>query len=277
MADRHENTLVSVVIPFRNAAAFLEDCCDSVKTQTYNYWEAILIDDNSSDESAEIATRFATMDSRFRVIKSDRLTEDQIGPWLPRNRGVREAKGQYVAFLDADDLWLPEKLDHQLYLLEHGQYDLCICPYYRFSDQTGCITELRKPPTRHWPALLKLINPIPLSAIIIKRELITTGFRAVSHEDYDAWRRLFASHNIRYASCDRALVAYRIHRENLTGSWWRKLRMRRAQQEAGGRSRRSITLPLFLLIHGLYFMRSVPWRLQSRSIKTMGFAHNSPV
>lgn len=277
MADRRERALVSIVIPIRDSAAFLEACCNSVKDQIYDHWEAILIDDNSSDESAEIASHIATTDSRFRLMTSGRLPEDPAGPWLPRNQGLQAARGQYVAFLDADDLWLPEKLNCQLKLLERGDYDLCICPYYRFSDQTGWITELRKPPTAHWPKLLKFINPIPLSTVVIRRDLMTTGFRAVCHEDHDAWRRLFATRNVRHVSCQQALAAYRIHRENLTGSWWRKLSMRRKQQKAGGGGRGAATLSLFLLIHGLYLLRSLPWRMQRRSIEAMGFTHAAAV
>lgn len=271
MAERHQRPLVSIVIPIRNSAAFLEKCCNSVKNQTYGHWEALLIDDNSTDESATIAARFVRTDSRFHLMASGRSAEDPPGPWLPRNQGLQASRGSYVAFLDADDLWLPEKLNVQLNLLEQEQYDLCICPYFRFSSQTGFITELRKPPTRHWPTLLKLFNPIPLSTVVIRRELMTTGFRAVCHEDHDAWRRLFATRHIRHVCCAQALAAYRIHPQNLTGSWWRKLSMKRAQQKEGVGRGGAVTLAFFLLIHSLYFLRSLPWRIQCKSIESIGF------
>lgn len=271
MAEVRERALVSIVIPFRNSAAFLTACCNSVIDQTYTHWEAILIDDNSSDESAHIAAHFATLDSRFHWLASGRLPEDPAGPWLPRNRGLRAARGQYVAFLDADDLWLPDKLNCQMKLLEQGGYDLCICPYYRFSDKNHLISERRRPPTGHWPTLLKVINPIPLSTVVIKRELIRDGFRAVCHEDYDAWRRLFSAGEIRYASCKKALAAYRIHPQSLTGSWWRKLTMRQIAQQADADLNRIIAWPLFILIHLLYQLQSIPWRLQRRLIESQGF------
>lgn len=270
MANSNAGNLVSIVIPIRDSAAFLADCCNSVKAQTYLNWEAILIDDNSSDESAQIANYYVTLDSRFRLITSGRLKGDSPGPWLPRNQGLKVARGKYVAFLDADDLWLPDKLKYQLNLLETGEYDFCVCPYFRFSDQTRSITELRRPATAHMPILLNFINPIPLSAVIIRRELMP-GFRAVCHEDHDAWCRLFAARSIRYANCDQALVAYRLHQKNLTGSWWRKLQMRLAQQKGASSVKSAITLPVFLLIHGLYLLQSIPWRIQRSSIDAMGF------
>lgn len=276
MAEHLARSLVSIVIPIRDSAAFLEDCCNSVRAQTHPHWEAILVDDNSKDESAAIAARFAQMDARFRLMSSERSAADTDGPWLPRNRGLEAARGNYVAFLDADDLWLPEKLNDQLRLLERDNGDLCVCPYFRFLDRTGWITELRKPPTRYWASLIKLMNPIPLSTVIIRRELMSAGFRAICHEDHDAWRRLFASRHVRYASCNQALAAYRIHRQNLTGCWWQKLQMKQAQQRAGGISKSAAALPLFLLIQGLYLLRSLPWRLRRIPIKTMGFTLTTP-
>ena len=80
MAEDRKQALVSIVIPFRNSAAFLTACCNSVIDQTYTHWEAILIDDNSRDESALIAAHFATLDSRFRLIASGRLPQDPAGP-----------------------------------------------------------------------------------------------------------------------------------------------------------------------------------------------------
>lgn len=271
MAETHQQTLVSIVIPFRNSAAFLEACCNSVINQTYPHWEAILINDNSNDESAKIAAHFAGLDLRFRLISSGRRPQDETGPWLPRNRGLQAARGSYVAFLDADDLWLPDKLNCQIKLLEQGDYDLCVCPYYRFSDKTSRISERRQPPAGHWPALLKIINPIPLSTVVIKSELIRNGFRAVSHEDHDAWQRLFATRKVRYASCKNTLAAYRIHPQSLTGTWRRKLTMRQAQAKASDTGKGTASWLLFLFLQSLYLLKSLPWRLQRRSIETLGF------
>lgn len=277
MAERHEQALVSIVIPIRNSAAFLEACCNSVINQTYAHWEAILIDDNSSDKSAEIAAHFAALDSRFRLIASGRLPEDPTGPWLPRNQGLRTARGHYVAFLDADDLWLPDKLYCQLKLLEQGGYDLCIGPYFRFSDKSGWICERRQPLTVYWPALLKIINPIPLSTVLIRREFISDGFRAVCHEDHDAWQRLFSTRKVRYVSCKKTLVAYRVHPQSLTGNWRRKLTMRKAMQSNSPGRHYIVIWPLFLLIQFIYQLKSLHWRLQRRPIESQGFQKTQPI
>jgi teichuronic acid biosynthesis glycosyltransferase TuaG len=277
MAEDRKQALVSIVIPFRNSAAFLTACCNSVIDQTYTHWEAILIDDNSRDESALIAAHFATLDSRFRLIASGRLPQDPAGPWLPRNQGLRVARGQYVAFLDADDLWLQDKLYCQIQLLQKGSYDLCVCSYFRFSDKNRQISERRQPPTGHWPSLLKIMNPIPLSTVVVRRELIRDGFRAVCHEDHDSWQRLFAARKVSYASCEKSLVAYRIHSKSLTGSWWQKLSMRQAMLQTEAGHIRIIGWALFLFIHFIYQLQSLPWRLQRQLIESQGFKMAKPV
>ena len=223
-----------------------------------------------------IAAQFVALDSRFRLMASGRLPQDPAGPWLPRNQGLRAARGHYVAFLDADDLWLPDKLDDQIERLEEDGYDLCVCPYYRFSDKNHRISECRQPPTKYWHTLLKVFNPIPLSTVLIRRELIHDGFRAVCHEDYDTWRRIFEARKVRYASCKKALAAYRIHSESLTGSWWRKLTMRQTVQKSDRGRHGWLKWPLFLLIHLGYQLQSLPWRLQRRPIESQGFQTAHP-
>src|SRR6266542_3309857 len=98
--------LVSVVVPFWNASAFLEEAIASVFAQTFQSWELLLIDDGSSDGSTEIAKRYAErFPGRVRYFEHERHANRGVA--ASRNLGVRHAKGPYIAFLDADDVWLP--------------------------------------------------------------------------------------------------------------------------------------------------------------------------
>ena len=108
--------LVSVISIFFNAAEFLTEAIESVLAQTYPHWELVLVDDGSSDGSAEIARRYADSDpGRIRYVEHP--GHENRGISAARNLGVREALGEYVAFLDADDVYLPQKLDRQAQLL----------------------------------------------------------------------------------------------------------------------------------------------------------------
>ena len=271
MSERDQRTLVSVVVPFRNAAPFLGACCLSILEQTYTNWEALLIDDNSSDGSLGIAQEFVARDLRFRLIRAGRSPGDPAGPWLPRNRGLEASKGAFVAFLDADDIWHAEKLTRQLDLIHNTGSDFCVSAYFRFYDSTKWISELRTPPTKIRPNLVALINPIPLSTIVARREFLCQGFRPVCHEDHDAWRRLFQTSTVRYCCVTTPLAAYRIHHSNLTGSWWQKLNMRKQLEEQHGSGWRPVHFMLFLLLQVGHQVRSLRWRLRGTSIDSLGF------
>lgn len=107
-----DKTLVSVVIPARNAAATLSATLDSVRAQTYTRWEVVVVNDGSTDATAEIAQRHRLEDSRIRCV--DGFAR---GVSAARNQGVASSNGQIVAFLDADDLWLPGKLSAHVWFL----------------------------------------------------------------------------------------------------------------------------------------------------------------
>jgi glycosyltransferase involved in cell wall biosynthesis len=111
-----ETPSVSVIIPFLNMRRFLADAVESVYAQTAGDWELILVDDGSDDGSVELAKEYMQRDpSRVTLLES--AGEGARGASAARNRGLRIARGEYIAFLDADDIWLPEKLAHQKSLL----------------------------------------------------------------------------------------------------------------------------------------------------------------
>lgn len=104
-----KNSLVSVIIIFLNASEFLQEAIESVLAQTYDDWELLLIDDGSLDGSSEIALNFASQNpSRIKYLEHD--GHQNLGMSAARNLGISRAKGAYIAFLDADDYWLPNKL-----------------------------------------------------------------------------------------------------------------------------------------------------------------------
>jgi glycosyltransferase involved in cell wall biosynthesis len=101
--------LVSVIVPAFNAANNIRQTLDSVRAQTYHAFEVIVVDDGSSDDTSAIVEEFVRKDSRFRLIR-----QENRGVGDARNSGIRSARGQYIAPLDADDLWFPEKLEKQV-------------------------------------------------------------------------------------------------------------------------------------------------------------------
>ena len=128
-----DGPLVSVVIPAFNAARTIQETLQSVTQQSYTHLDVIVIDDGSTDETAAIATLYGKTDARFRVI-----SKSNEGVASARNAGIREAKGQFIAFIDADDLWHPTKIEKQLKaLLSAGADTALVYSPFRMIDAGG--------------------------------------------------------------------------------------------------------------------------------------------
>ena len=126
------NELISIVMPVYNASAWLEETVESVQKQTYENWELIAVDDCSPDESFCMLERMAQKDARIRPIRR----EENGGAARTRNTGMDAARGQYLAFLDSDDLWDAKKLEKELAFLKERQAAFAFTAY-EFGDENG--------------------------------------------------------------------------------------------------------------------------------------------
>ena len=124
--------LVSIITPVYNAERFLSDTIKSVQNQTYKNWEILLIDDCSKDNSAQIIKEFLKYDNRIKYIK----LKKNSGASVSRNEGIRNAKGRFIAFVDSDDVWKPEKLEIQIKYMLKENLGFTFTSY-RFMKETG--------------------------------------------------------------------------------------------------------------------------------------------
>ena len=120
--------LVSIIMPSYNTAAYIEDAVQSVIAQTYKNWELIIVDDCSTDNTDEIVTKFL-IDPRIRYLKNDK----NKGAAFSRNNALREARRRWMAFLDSDDLWLPQKLERQISFMIKNGYS------FTYTDYRTCV------------------------------------------------------------------------------------------------------------------------------------------
>lgn len=121
--------LISVIVPVYNAARYLTDCVKSVQAQTYSNWELLLVDDGSTDGSAELCDKLDAGDSRIRVVH-----KENAGVSAARNDGIDRAKGEYIAFVDADDLVHPQYLELLLEGINRTGAEISICSFASFPD-----------------------------------------------------------------------------------------------------------------------------------------------
>lgn len=128
------NELVSIIMPSYNTGRFIRETIESVLAQTYTNWELIIVDDCSTDDTDEVVKEFLE-DERIHYLKNDKNS----GAAVSRNRALREAKGKWIAFLDSDDLWLPEKLEKQISFMEANGYHFSYTNYSEIDENSNTL------------------------------------------------------------------------------------------------------------------------------------------
>ena len=189
--------LVSVVIPTYNAQHYIGQTIQSVLQQSYTNWELLIVDDCSTDSTADVVSAFAARDRRIRLTS---LEANSNLPAVPRNRGVSEARGDLIALLDHDDLWFKHKLRRHVLAHKHNQ-DLAMT-HSVLMDFPGKFTSraILTLPTPHHPMTsatrLRAWNTVTCSSAVVKADALaflgpfneSPDLRAI--EDYELWLRI---------------------------------------------------------------------------------------
>jgi teichuronic acid biosynthesis glycosyltransferase TuaG len=181
--------LVSIIMPVYNSSKFLKASLDSVICQTYSNWELIAIDDCSLDNSHNILLNYSKLDSRIRVHKNIK----NLGVAKTRNYGVKISEGNWIAFLDSDDVWRNDKLEIQVNFLNSNLNASFLFTGQKFIDEMGnSLTGYGKVSDQVNLKQLRRFNQIACSSVIIKKDIIDKigMHRDDIHEDYLAWLRI---------------------------------------------------------------------------------------
>ena len=127
--------LISIIMPTYNCGKFIGRTIDSVQLQTYKCWELIIVDDKSNDNTKEIVTEYMKNDSRIFY----HLLDENSGAAIARTEAMKLAKGEYMAFLDSDDIWLPEKLERQIAFMEDNNYAFSCTAYEQIDEDDNLL------------------------------------------------------------------------------------------------------------------------------------------
>lgn len=204
--------LISVIVPVYNAQDYIADTIDSVLQQTYTNWELLLVDDCSTDNSASIIREYMDKDQR---IKYFRVAKKFGGPAGPRNMGIRESAGTYLAFLDADDVWLNNKLERQYQVVTAENVDMVSTNIFFFGEKMKTWSpQLPASPTLED---MLLHNKICTSSVLVRKTpdiVFEEEERLISVEDYYLWLSLFfKGYKVRIIT--DSLVKYRVTANSL--------------------------------------------------------------
>lgn len=201
--------MVSIIVPVYNAASYIEETINSVVGQIYSDWELILVDDCSKDNSREIIKDYIKTHSNYRIILIEQ--KENAGAAAARNKGVDQAKGRYIAFLDADDLWREDKLDKEMQYMQKHDAGF-VYTAYEFGNEKAQPTgkRVRVPKLLNYKdALSRTI--IFTSTVLIDTEKISKDLcymPNIPSEDTATWWQILKSGVIAYG-LDQPLVIYR--------------------------------------------------------------------
>lgn len=215
---------VSVIMPTYNASDYIQESINSVIAQTFSNWELIIIDDGSTDTTFSIVEHYCNQDQRIKYFYQVNGKQGKA-----RNLGVSHSNGKYVAFLDSDDLWMPEKLEIQLQQIEEKNVDLVFSDSYIFHDDNS-LDRSRKMNvssiTLKGNEALELFlqaNRIPILTVLVKKEKIilvdtfSEKLEIQNAEDYHLWLKLIIYGCVFYGS-NKILTSYRIHSKSSTNN-----------------------------------------------------------
>lgn len=199
-------------MPCYNSEKYLEQSIYSVLKQTYENWELIIINDCSTDKSLSIINSF--YDHRISLINNFK----NEGVAFSRNEGIKKAKGNFIAFLDSDDLWNKDKLMIQLNYLDKG-FEICCSNYIKINNLGIFIKEIKDIETIDFNSILKS-NVIPNSSAVYNVDKLGKFYqKKIGHEDYLMWLNMFESNsNISGYRVQESLMFYRSHSKNISHS-----------------------------------------------------------
>lgn len=216
--------LVSVIVPAYQAAAWISDCIESVIRQSYSNWELIIIDDGSTDNTKKICLGYTMIDSRIKYFYQKNSKQGKA-----RNLGIFKSQGDFLAFLDADDVWLPGKLENSLDIINAHKCDIVVTGA-KVWDGTE---NWQNSPNKHVEASeyfgqvgfykFALGNRVVMSTALIRKEVLESigGFdedlKISSAEDYDLWLRCIKAGKL-ILSVDECMTLYRLHATSATYS-----------------------------------------------------------
>lgn len=211
---------VSIITPAYNVCTCISDTILSAINQSFTDWEMIIVDDCSTDNTYNIASRYAQQDSRIVVVRHTK----NAGVAAARNTALDRATGEYVAFLDSDDLWLPDKLEKQLSFMESNNYAITYTRYQIFSTDSNTRGKIINVPPKMTYKSIFYNTAIACLTVMVNRELVGKfHMPIIDHtEDQCTWQEILNRGYVAFALQEN-LALYRVGHNSLTSNKLRSI------------------------------------------------------
>lgn len=237
---------VSVIMPVYNGEKFISQSIESVISQTFSNWELIIIDDCSIDNTPSLLENLSRRENKIRVIS----LKERVGPSKARNIGIKEARGKYIAFLDSDDLWLPEKLQKQIDFMEKNDLAFTYSSYYLIDEDGNSLGEFIVKEIITYKDLLKTNSIGCLTAIYDTEKLGKMYMPDIKHEDYALWLSILRKIGFT-KGIQEPLAIYRIRSNSVSSN---KLKSVSYQWKIYRKVEKlSFFVSLYYFVHYIYF------------------------
>ena len=213
--------LVSVIIPYHKKRNFIKETVLSVTNQSYEYLEIIIIYDDTNLNDLEFIREISKIDNRIKIINNNK----RLGAGLSRNKGIEQSNGKYIAFIDADDTWFPDKLKDQISFMKKNNYQISHTSYYIINEKKKIIGQRKARDLLSINEVLKSCD-IGLSTVIIEKKVIIKNNakfpKLVTKEDFVFWLRLLEK-NYKFYAYDNNLTNWTDLQNSLSSSLTQRL------------------------------------------------------
>lgn len=205
---------VSIVTPSYNCSSFISDTIKSVLQQSFSDWQMIIVDDCSTDNSVEVIQSFVKKDPRFYLIKLSKNS----GAAVARNKAIEAAQGRYIAFLDSDDLWLPDKLEKQLSFMQEYDYPFTYTAYDKIDKDGKVFGHIGVPDRVSYSDLLKSCSVGCLTAMYDTTYFGKEAMPLIrKRQDLGLWLRLLKKTDYAYG-LNEILAQYRVRKNSISSN-----------------------------------------------------------
>lgn len=208
-----EKELISIITPTYNCAKFIGKTIESVLNQTYQNWEMIIVDDASKDNTEEVVSTYK--DERIKYIK----LEENGGAAKARNRAMEEAKGNYMAFVDSDDLWKSDKLEKQIKYMKENNYNFCCTAYEQIDEEGNKLDRIIK--TKKKADYNRILLDCPVGNSTVMYNVDKLGKFEVPNirkrNDDALWLQILKKEKYIYGM-DEVLMEYRIRQNSISSN-----------------------------------------------------------
>lgn len=201
-----KNPLVSIITPCYNASQFIVETIKCVQSQSYQNWEMLITDDGSTDDSINIIQSFIKEDDRIKLFKIS-----NAGAAVARNNSIKQAKGTFIAFLDSDDVWLPQKLEKQVDFMLSNNYSFTFTAYQRMNEEGVLLNDILPAKQKLSYGDMLTSNKIGCLTAMYNQQKLGKVYMPLirKRQDYGLWLSLLKKVDFAYGLND-VLASYRL-------------------------------------------------------------------